>query len=85
MSDEPPRMEDATEADLLLAMTACGSRAAYGGFVRVALAAIYAERRAAVEQDTGVYARFFYQDEDANEYGPFDSAEDAVHAACPTP
>lgn len=82
-ADEPPRMEGATQADLLLAMRACGPNARYGGFVRVALAAIYAERARAAEvsEDTGVYARYFFQTEDGDEVGPFERYADAATVA----
>lgn len=41
---ELPRLEDATREDLELAVSTLGEVAMYGGFLRAALAAIYAER-----------------------------------------
>lgn len=47
METELPRFGDATINDLQLAVNALGSYATYGGFVRAALAGIYAERERA--------------------------------------
>ena len=53
---ELPRPEDATDEDLRLAVSAAGNLARYGGFLRAALAGIYAERRTGAEADAAFAA-----------------------------
>jgi hypothetical protein len=48
--EELPELESATREDIALAAYCLGPLAIYGGFLRAALAGIYAERAAAIEE-----------------------------------